>query len=239
MDRRSACWQAVQLVIAPGPGEPPAGPWRVASFGEFVGLVLGPDAAPGRRPRVIAIDGRSGSGKSTLAARLQNVMPASAIVRTDDVAWHHSAFGWAELLVEGVLELVRAGRAVHYRPPAWDARARPGAIEVPDGLDVVIVEGVGAGRRELAALVDTIVWVQSDFAESERRGIARDIALGVNGDRDAAIAFWHAWMAEELPFLARQRPWERATIIVAGTPRLVHDDREIVIAPPTSATVRR
>jgi hypothetical protein len=33
------------------------------------------------------------------------------------------------------------------------------------------------------------VWVQSDFAEAERRGIARDIAQGVNGDPEASTRF--------------------------------------------------
>ena len=61
------------------------------------------------------------------------------------------------------------------------------------------------------------LWVQSDFAEAERRGIARDIASGVNGDAEATIAFWHTWMAEELPFFTRDRPWERSDLIVAGT----------------------
>jgi len=81
----------------------------------------------------------------------------------------------------------------------------------------VIVEGVGAGRRELTDLIDVLVWVQSDYAEAERLGIARDIASGVNGDAEAAVEFWHTWMAVEVPFLERDRPWQRATIITAGT----------------------
>ena len=39
--------------------------------------------------------------------------------------------------------------AVRYRPPGWQAKGRPGAIEVAVGLDLdlvpVLVEGVGAG----------------------------------------------------------------------------------------------
>jgi hypothetical protein len=97
---------------------------------------------------------------------------------------------------------------------------------------LVIVEGVGAGRRELAHLLAAVVWVQSDRAEAERRGIARDVASGVNGGREAAIAFWDEWMAEELPFVARERPWERAAVVVAGTPPLPHGPDEIVLAPP-------
>jgi hypothetical protein len=192
----------------PGPGEPVFDGWQTIPLDKFADRLLS------ARPRVIAVDGRSGSGKSTLADRLAGVV-GGAVVHVDDVAWHAPMFGWSSLLVEGVLEPVRRGMAVSYRPPAWDEHGRAGAIEVEGSL--VIVEGVGAGRRELAGLVDVLVWVQSDFAEAERRGIARDIASGVNGDAQAATAFWHEWMASEIPFLERDRPWERADFVVAGT----------------------
>ena len=134
-------------------------------------------------------------------------------------------FDWADLLVGGVLEPVRRGEAVSYRPPAWRERNRAGAIEVPQGCELVIVEGAGAARHELMGLVDAVVWVQSDMAEAERRGIERD------GGDQAAVSFWHLWMAEELPFMARQRPWARANVIVAGTPSVPHDPaNEVVIA---------
>jgi hypothetical protein len=195
--------------------------------------------APTARPRVVAIDGRSAAGKSTIASRLHNAVAASAVVHTDDVAWHHSFFGWADLLASGVLEPVRRGQAVRYRPPAWDARGRAGAIEVPIGLEMVLVEGVGSGQRALGTLVDAIVWVQSDFPEAERRGIARDIALGDNGDREASISFWRDWMAEELAFVHEQRQWQRACVVVAGTPTLAHGPAEIVLAPAPKPTERR
>ena len=97
----------------------------------------------------LAVDGRSGSGKSTVAALLHRSVPASAIVHTDDVAWHHSFFDWSDLLVEGILKPLRNSRAVSYRPPGWDKRGRPGAIEIAAGLDLVVVEGVCANWTEL------------------------------------------------------------------------------------------
>ncbi|GAA2027695.1 hypothetical protein GCM10009756_18980 [Pseudokineococcus marinus] len=188
---------------------------------------------PTGRPRVVAVDGRGASGKSTLAERLHRAVPASAVVHTDDVAWHHSFFDWTDLLAGGVLEPVRRGEAVSYRPPGWVARERPGAVAVPAGLDLVVVEGVGAGRRELEGLLDAVVWVQSDFAEAERRGIARDIAEGVNGDVEESTAFWFEWMAEELAFVDQQRPWERACLVVAGTAPDVSEGHVVLAPPPT------
>lgn len=217
-------------------GEPAGGPWRVAPLAELVRLVEDAVGNPVGWPRVVAVDGRSASGKSTLARLLQHAVPASAVVHTDDVAWNHSFFDWAELLARGVLEPVRRGEPVRYRPPGWDAHGRPGAIDGPAGLTLVVVEGVGAGRKELAHLLDTVVWVQSDFAEAERRGIARDITQGVNGDAEESIAFWHDWMAEELAFIERQRPWERACVVVAGTELVAHEAGQVVLAPPPTST---
>jgi hypothetical protein len=79
-------------------------------------------------------------------------------------------------------------------------------------------------------LVDAVVWVQADGAEAERRGIERDVAGGANGDREQSIAFWHEWMGEELPFLARERPWERADVVVCGTPSAPHAAGDVVVA---------
>ena len=184
-----------------------------------------PEGGPGGRPWVLAVDGRSGSGKTSLADRIQGVVKASAVVHTDDIAWSQAMFDWADLLAGGVLEPIRRGEPVSYQPPAWSERQRAGAIEVPQGRELVIIEGAGSARRELMHLIDAVVWVQSDLAEAERRGIERD------GGDQAAISFWHLWMAEELPFMADQRPWIRADVIVAGTPRLPHDRAsEVVIA---------
>jgi hypothetical protein len=134
-------------------------------------------------------------------------------------------FDWADLLIGGVLEPVHRGEPVSFRPPAWRERNREGAIEVPRGRKLVIVEGAGAARYELMDVVDAVVWVQADMAEAERRGIQRD------GGDAAAVSFWHLWMAEELPFMARQRPWTRANVIAAGTPGVPHDPvNEVVIA---------
>jgi hypothetical protein len=186
--------------------------WSEVPIGELLQrLALGRQPGPDRGPWVVAVDGRSGSGKTTLAEQLGTCVPRSVLVHTDDVAWHHSFFGWAPLLIEGVLGPVSTGQPVSYRPQSWIARSRPGAIEVPAGLQLLIVEGVGAGRRELMPYLDALVWVQTDLAEAERRGILRD-----GGDR-AAAEFWIEWDSRERPFLADQRPWERADAVVSGS----------------------
>ena len=55
--------------------------------------------SPGAGPLIVAIDGRSAGGKTTVARRLAAGHRNAALVSTDDVAWHHSFFGWDALLV--------------------------------------------------------------------------------------------------------------------------------------------
>jgi hypothetical protein len=111
------------MILTLPPGEPAAGPWRVAPVAELVQLLFRAAAPVEGRPRIVAVDGRGGGGKSTLAAQLHAAVAGSAVVHTDDVAWHHSFFDWSELLAEHVLEPLRRGEAVRYRPPGWQARA--------------------------------------------------------------------------------------------------------------------
>jgi len=215
-------------------GEPEAGPWRSVPAAALLELILTVTGDPSGRPRVVAVDGRGASGKSTLAARLHALTPSSALVHTDDLAWHEPLFEWGHLLAGGVLRPLHEGRAVCYRPPQWQRRGRAGSIEVPAGLDVLFVEGTGASQREHSDLIDATVWVQADFKRAEQRGIARDVAAGVNGDATQASAFWHDWMTAELAFLHVQRPWERAFAVVNGMPSGPVDFGHVVIAVPST-----
>jgi hypothetical protein len=129
------------------------------------------------------------------------------------------------------------GRAVSYRPPPWNEHGREGSIEVPADCPLLIIEGDGAGRREVTHLVDTLIWVQADEREAARRSAARAAtppsADLVNKAAEGTPFDEEEWMAEEIPFNAAQRTWERADIIVCGTPEIPYDrSTEIVIAQP-------
>lgn len=180
-------------------------------------------------PRILAVDGRSAGGKSSLANRLAEMAGDAPIVRSDDLAWWESFFGWDHLMIEGVLEPLRLGRDVSYRPPAWDARSRDGAIVVPGNTHLVIVEGVGVSRCSIVPWIDGAIWVQSDLVEARRRGVERD------GGDQAAADFWDEWARSEIPFMRSDRPWERAQAILCGTPGLTG----ISCDPPTDVLVGR
>lgn len=200
------------LRMRPGSAEPAVTAWEPVSAADLLAAVTG--RGPG--PRVIAVDGRSGAGKSTLASLLAAATPRAAVVSTDDVAWNHSMFDWAEDFRSSIIGPVRAGLAVDYRPPGWVAHRRPGSVRVEPARSLLVVEGVGSSQRAMRELIDAAIWVQSDAAVARDLGIARDTASGVNGDHHQAIAFWDEWMAAEDPFLEREAPWSQAAAIVAG-----------------------
>ena len=158
---------------------------------------------------LIGIDGHSGSGKSTLADGLAGLADDVCALHTDDLARHHSFFDWGhQVLAEHILApLRRNGPPLVYRPEAWVARDRPGAINVPAATAVVIVEGVGACSRDLEPWFDAMVWVQAREEVARRRVIAKGA--------DSA-QFVDDWMAQENSFLTDHRPWLRADLIVGG-----------------------
>ena len=162
------------MVLRLAPDEPEAGPWRTEPLTVLVEALT--QRVPGGigRPIIVAIDGRSNGGKTSLATRVGDAVPRSAVIHTDDIAWEHSRFGWADLLIDGIPVPVHRGEAVSYRPPRWVERGREGSIDVPAACPLLIIEGDGAGRREVAHLMDALIWVQSDNIETERRRLARE-----------------------------------------------------------------
>ena len=104
------------------------------------------------------------------------------------------------------------GRAVSYRPPRWDEHGRTGSIDVPAGCPLLIVEGDGACRREVAHLIDTRDLGASDQREAARRAAARDLDMDAidlaNMPPDGSPPDHDGWTAEEIPFNTAQRTWD-------------------------------
>ena len=230
-DRRGAKRNDERVALQLAPEEPEAGPWRVEPLTVLIQTLTrhGSSLTMPQRPVILAIDGRSNSGKTTLAGRISRAVEGAAVIHSDDIAWRHSRFGWADLLIDGILLPVHQGGAVSYRPPRWAEHGRSGSIDVAADCPLLIIEGDGAGRREVARLIDALIWVQSDECEAERRVLHR---IGKPNEAPTMAAH-REWMAEEIPFNAAERTWERADIIVCGTPEVAWDPvTDVVVAPP-------
>jgi hypothetical protein len=127
--------------------------------------------------RLVAIDGPSGSGKSTLATALVDELAGrgvrAVVVPTDHFATWADPASWWPRLVDGVLTPLSRGEAGRYRPNDWSGGTpRPGEeveVAVPE---VLIVEGVSAGRRSVRPVLSCLVWVE---ATPERARLERSV----------------------------------------------------------------
>jgi hypothetical protein len=177
------------------------------------------------RPAVIGLNGHSSSDKTTLGRQLAATLAGCAVLHTDDLAWHHGVFSWDRLLIDDVLPVVRSGRALSYRPPAWRVRGREGAIELPPDLQYLILEGVGATQGSVRAELAVAIWVETN----EPTRLARDAERVAAGEISAAS--YAGWMAEENAYVTDQRPWDDADLVINGGDTM-HGDRqdEVLIA---------
>ncbi|WP_432063169.1 uridine kinase family protein [Streptomyces sp. S1] len=148
-------------------------------------LRLPPSCGP---VRLVAVDGHAGSGKSTLAARLSAALGDAPVLHLDDLATHEELFAWTGRLREQVLEPLARGGAAAYRPYDWRLRRFGEPCALPPA-PVVLVEGVGAGRREVRPFLARLLWMERGAAESWERGRRRD------GPEQAA--FWDGWTVAE------------------------------------------
>ncbi|MFE4054119.1 uridine kinase [Streptomyces sp. YIM B13518] len=167
---------------------------------------LAPSCGP---VRLVGVDGHAGSGKSTFAVRLAGALDGAPVLRLDDIADHTELFDWTGRLLSQVIEPLGRGETAHYSPYDWRSR-RFGPPRPLPPAPVIVVEGVGAGRRALRPYLALLLWMDLPREESWSRGRARDGA--------EQREFWDGWVRAELehfaddpsrPFaglLVRQRP---------------------------------
>jgi hypothetical protein len=139
--------------------------------------------------RLIAVDGHAGSGKSTFATRLGAALGGAPVLRLDDLATHEELFTWTDRLLETVIGPLSRGAAARYAPYDWTLRA-PGPERVLEPAPVVLIEGVGAGRRAVRPFLARLLWMDLDAGESWARGRRRD--------GPAQAEFWDGWTAAEI-----------------------------------------
>ncbi|WP_246459029.1 uridine kinase family protein [Streptomyces himalayensis] len=155
--------------------------------------------------RVVGVDGHAGSGKSTFAARLSEALGGAPVLRLDDIATHEELFSWTERLGEQVIEPLSRGETARYLPYDWHAR-RFGAARALEPAPVVLVEGVGAGRRALRPRLALLLWMEHPADESWDRGRRRD------GPEQSE--FWEGWVAAEREHFAEDPSRPFADLLV-------------------------
>lgn len=119
--------------------------------------------------RLVAVDGHAGSGKSTFAGRLAAALGGAPVVRLDDLATHEEFFAWTARLRAQVIEPLARGEAGRVTPYDWNLR-RFGASRPLEPAPVVLIEGVGAGRREVRPWLALLLWMDLGAEGSWARG---------------------------------------------------------------------
>ncbi|WMX48028.1 hypothetical protein RGF97_28880 [Streptomyces roseicoloratus] len=138
--------------------------------------------------RLVAVDGHAGSGKSTLAGRLSAALGDAPVLHLDDLASHAESFAWTGRMLGEVIGPFSRGETARYHPYDWNLRAF-GPPRSLDPAPVVLVEGVGAGRRALRPFLARLLWMERGPEESWARGRHRD--------GPALTGFWDGWTVAE------------------------------------------
>ncbi|MET9293487.1 hypothetical protein [Streptomyces sp. NPDC003077] len=156
--------------------------------------------------RLVAVDGHAGSGKSTFARRLAAALGGAPVVRLDDLATHEELFAWTGRFRTQVLEPLGRGETARYAVYNWVRRAFTSRREVP-AAPVVLVEGVGAGRRAVRPHLACLLWMELPCEHSWERGRLRD-------GPDLAT-FWNGWIPSERRHFAADPSRPYADLLVS------------------------
>jgi hypothetical protein len=173
--------------------------------------------------RLVAVDGPAGSGKTTFAARLASAAEAQ-VIHSDDfpVPWDGPPDAWFGPMEDAVLTPLAKGVAGRYRRYDWQREEYFGWVEVPPA-PLLLLEGVGAGRRASAHLLTYLIWVEAPRPDRLLRGLDRD---GVAHRED-----WDVWMRGEDSWFANDDTPARATLRIDGAPSLPHTPQTEFVTP--------
>ncbi|WP_190129430.1 uridine kinase family protein [Streptomyces mashuensis] len=160
--------------------------------------------------RLVAVDGHAGSGKSTFAGRLAAALGGAPVLHLDDLATHEELFAWTDRLRTWVLEPLAQGTTARYRVYDWVARAFATTETALPPAPVVIVEGVGAGRRELRPHLACLLWMEVTPEDSWDRGQLRD--------GPGLADFWDGWKRAERAHFAANPSRPFAELLVRQCP---------------------
>jgi uridine kinase len=174
------------------------------------GVVEAVRAAPppsGMTTKIIAVDGPGGAGKSMLAARLAEALGGAQVLQTDDFASWENPFDWWRRAIDEALEPLSRNEPASFRRTDWENEGRERWRNV-NPAEFIVLEGVSASREAFQPFLTYSIWVETPRELRLARGLERD--------GEDARPQWKRWMAEEDAYVERERPQERADVIVRG-----------------------
>ena len=167
--------------------------------------------AEGRPPtlgtaRLVCVDGPAGSGKTTLADEVASLCGAP-VVHMDDLFEGWDGLPRVAEQLRTLLPPLAEGRPGRYRRWDWPGHAWAETVVVPPA-PLLVLEGVGSGASEHAALITVLAWVEVPYDLRMARGLERG-GVGV-------AEHWRQWAVDEQDLFARERTRERADLVLDG-----------------------
>ena len=178
---------------------------------EIVLRIRAKPSPDGMSTKIIAVDGPGGAGKSAFAARLAEELGGAQVLHTDDFASWENPIDWWPRLVNEVLEPLSRNQSARYRRTDWGNPEHHDWGEVTPAK-FVILEGVTASREPFRPFLTYSVWIETPRELRLSRGLARD--------GEEARVQWEEWMAKEEDYMRREKPRERADLVLPGDEEL-------------------
>jgi uridine kinase len=157
--------------------------------------------------RIVAIDGCGGAGKSSFAQHLSCALGGATIVETDEFASWDNPIDWWPHLVDRLLVPISRNEVARFAPSRWEAGTDPDVVVV-EPTEFMILEGVTASREAFMPYVTYSIWIDASAELRLQRGLDRD--------GHDALKQWETWMAEEERYCSRERPDDRADLVIRG-----------------------
>lgn len=181
---------------------------------------------PGEKRFIIAVDGRGGAGKSTFARNLVAAIPGAVHIEHD---WFHlpksqvspeQRFDHNRLLQQVIQPFLAGRRSFSFPRYNWGylAGIEDGFASEPIeicGADALVIEGCETLYSTLCSHYRLRIWIDTDPAESLRRGVQRDIQ-DYKLDPTRVHDCWREWVAREEEGLRRDDRRGRADLLFEG-----------------------
>ena len=127
---------------------------------------------------LLAIDGPAGAGKTTLAAKLEAEYSVHSTVRTihmDDLydGWDNALSKDLSKILQYLVSQHEAKSPANIQRYNWESSSFGESEELPVS-DLLILEGVGCGDKELQDRFAALIWMEIDPTDGLKRVLDRD-----------------------------------------------------------------
>jgi uridine kinase len=134
--------------------------------------------------------------------------PTVVVVSTDLLATWEQPLGWWPVLEEYLLAPLAAGMEARLPVVQWvSGKPRPGGVLPVPVTDVLVLEGVSAGRAVVADRLSALVWLEVPDPDVR-------LARAVARDGESMRPFLQRWQAQEAEHFAADGTRDRADVII-------------------------